>query len=253
MQRAYGRVDVMAAPLGWTVSETNGLALVAVRGRLDLAGTPRLRTALLKCLAEQPDAVLVDLSSVDLGEDTALAVFTAVSRQAAMWPGTPVLLCAPPPAVAGLLARGRYGSLPVHPSLAAARSAVADGRVVAASLSDQLLPVSGAVRHARNMATEACARWDLPELVGPASLVVSELVSNAVEHAGTLMTVQLTRRARYMHIAVRDGLPDEPLMARPDPTSPNRGRGLMLVDAVTVHWGSLPSWDGKVVWATLTA
>jgi anti-anti-sigma regulatory factor/anti-sigma regulatory factor (Ser/Thr protein kinase) len=242
----------MAAPLGWTVDDADGVAVVAVHGRLDLAATPRLRTVLLKCLAEQPEALLIDLSAMELGEDTCLSLFTAVARQAATWPGTPVLLCAPRPEVADRLARGRHGMLGVHEGVESARREMAAGRVVVPMVSDQLLPLSGAVRHARNLATEACAKWGLPDLVGPASLVVSELVSNAIEHAGTMMTVQLSRRSRYVHIAVRDGSPVEPRLIPPGgPEGESAGRGLVLVDTLSVHWGSLPSRDGKVVWATL--
>jgi anti-anti-sigma factor len=240
----------MARQLAWTVVESDGCAVVTVSGLLDLGGTAGLRTALLKCLAEQPDALLVDLAALELADATVLALFTAVARQAAHWPGTPLLICAPSEPVARMLERGRHGNVPVHADVAGARRAVEDGRAEVPSISDDLLPVAGAVRHARNLVTEACLAWDLPELVGPASLVVSELVSNAVEHAGTMMTVRITRRNRYVHIAVRDGSAEEPISGSPGGLS-DRGRGLLLVSTVAAHWGSLPSQDGKVVWATL--
>jgi anti-anti-sigma factor len=230
----------MTDPLAWTVDETDGLAVVTLRGRLDLAGAPGLRAALLKCLAEQPSALLVDLSAMELGEETALALFTAVTRQAAHWPGTPILLCGPRPRVAELLKRGRYGTVAVRPGVAEARQQLASGAVVTPSLSDQL----------RNVVTEACLAWGLPELVGPASLVVSELVANAVEHAGTMMTLRIEKRTRRVHLAVRDGSPDPPVLNRAAGLT-ERGRGLVLVAAVALHWGWLPTDDGKVVWASL--
>jgi anti-anti-sigma regulatory factor len=241
----------MDLPLSWTVDDTAGHIVVAVRGDLVLDGTPRLRTALLKCLAEQPHALLVDLAGMDSTEPTALAVFTAVAHQAARWPGTPVLLCGSRPAVRAQLDRGRFGALQTYESVSAALLAIAGGRVSASVLTEQLLPVTGAVRHARDLATEACSAWDLPHLLGPVSLLVSELVSNAVEHAGTMITVQFARRSRYLHLAVRDGLPQEPILDPPPPGSVRRGHGLVLVDSVATHWGTLPTSDGKVVWATL--
>ncbi len=242
----------MAGPLSWTVDDTAGHVVVAVRGDLALAGTPPFLIALLKCLAEQPDALLVDLVEMDAPDPATLAVFTEVGQQAARWPGTPVLLCAPRPAVRRHLGRGGSGTLRLHDSVAEALLAVAGGLAVVSAVSDQLLPVSGAVRHARDLATEACSAWDLPHLVGPASLVVSELVSNAIEHAGTMMTVRFTRRGRYLHISVRDGSPAEPVLTPPAVVgSVSRGHGLVLVDSVAAHWGSLPTSDGKVVWAAL--
>src|SRR5690349_6483444 len=120
----------MTGALAWTVDEAAGLAVVTVRGRLDLAGTPRFHIALLKCLAEQPEALLVDLAAMEVGEDTALTLFTAVARQAARWPGTPILLCGPQPEVAELLERGRYGTVTVRPGVTEARHEVASGGLV---------------------------------------------------------------------------------------------------------------------------
>jgi len=241
----------MAMPLGWTVDEADGYVVVSVGGVLGLNGCPALRTALLKCLAEQPDVLLVELSAMEMVEPTALSVFTSVIRQADRWPGTPVPLCAARPATRTLLDRGGFGPLTTHDSVADALLATERrGSSVRSSISDQLPPIAGAVRQARNLATEACSTWDLPHLVGPASLVVSELVSNAIEHAGTMMTVRFARRHRYLHVTVRDGSGDEPRLA--PPTGPLRkGTGLVLVDNVATHWGWLPSRDGKVVWAVL--
>ena len=240
----------MAAPLGWTVDETGGCAVVAVHGRLDLGGTPGLRTVLLNCLAEQPDGLLVDLSAVGIGDETAFAVLDAVATQAARWPGRPLLVCAPPAAVEELLGRPGFGRLSIYASIEDGRRAVDKDHAAVPSISDSLLPVAGAARHARNLATEACVGWGLPELVGPASLVVSELVANAVEHARTMMTVTIARPSRHVHIAVRDGVPREPVLGQ-SPGLAERGRGLMLVENVAAYWGWLPSRDGKVVWAAL--
>jgi anti-sigma regulatory factor (Ser/Thr protein kinase) len=116
---------------------------------------------------------------------------------------------------------------------------------------DDLLPVSWAARHARNLATEACLRWELPQLTGPASLVVSELVSNVVEHAHTMMSLRLSLWDRYLHIAVRDGSAIQPALPQRPAAEQLRGRGLHLVNATAHNWGCLPTDGGKVVWASL--
>jgi hypothetical protein len=41
-----------------------------------------------------------------------------------------------------------------------------------------ILPVPGAARRARDIVTEACARWDFPRLTAHAALIVTELVTS---------------------------------------------------------------------------
>ncbi|GAA3345852.1 ATP-binding protein [Amorphoplanes nipponensis] len=238
-------------PIDCAVSGDGDRLLAAVSGDLDLGAVADLRIRLLKCLAEQPRALLVDLSRMTVSEPLALSVFTAVRRQAARWPGIPLLLCAPEPMTGSHLRNARHRSLPVFPTVEAADRHVGVDRDTLAMLNDELLPVLGAARQARNLATEACLRWDLPDLLAPASLVASELVSNVVDHAHTMMTMRLTLRPRYLQIAVRDGSTAEPVR-RPSPeTVARRGRGLMLIEATAHAWGWLPTHNGKVVWASL--
>ncbi|MBL7259101.1 STAS domain-containing protein [Paractinoplanes lichenicola] len=232
----------------------DGLHLIAtVSGALRLAEVSALHTHLLKSLAEQPDALLLDLSGLTVTEPLALAVFTAANRQAGRWPGVPILLCGPPPATRELLDGHAFRRLDVVDSLDAARARLAgDPAAAVPVLSDELLPISGAARHARDLATDACLRWDLPHLVGPAGLIATELVSNVIDHAHTMMTLRLSLRPRYLHIAVRDGSPDQvgpPVGPAPET---GRGRGLIMVDATAHSWGCVPSADGKVVWASLS-
>ncbi|MBO3742856.1 ATP-binding protein [Actinoplanes flavus] len=225
--------------------------VIAVIGELRLTDTVPLRERLLKCLAEQPGALLVDLTGLHVEQAPSLAVFTAVLRQAARWPGTPVLLYGPPAQTRRLLLAGAFRRLPLYDDRAGAIAHLHDERRSRPSVIDQLLPVSGSARHARDVATEACLRWDLPHLVAPASLIATELVANVIDHVHTMMTLHLTLRPRYLHVAVRDGSPvppDPPGKIRPETAG---GRGLLLVGELAHSWGWLPSKDGKVVWASL--
>ena len=117
---------------------------------------------------------------------------------------------------------------------------------------EELLPVSHAARHARNLVTDACLRWDLPDLVGPAALIISELVTNVVDHAHTLMTIEVAHRDSHLYLAVHDGASAPPV---PRKLAGNaqalRGRGLMLVAAAATTWGYDQNEDGKTVWATV--
>jgi two-component sensor histidine kinase len=115
---------------------------------------------------------------------------------------------------------------------------------------EALLPEVGAARRARDVVTEACLKWSLPHLVTAASMIASELVTNAVQHAGTPLVLFLARTARYLHVAVHDGDPRPAVLLKPTLLA-TAGRGLQIVQRTATSWGSSPAQDGKVVWATL--
>jgi hypothetical protein len=121
-----------------------------------------------------------------------------------------------------------------------------------------LAPEPEAASLARTLVGDACLAWDLPDLLRPARRVMSELVLNAVEHAGTDLLVTVTLGTNGLHIAVADGDPRQPRLRSPAPVRrgaplDERGRGLRAVQAEAVRWGSVPTTTGKVVWAVLRA
>jgi anti-anti-sigma regulatory factor len=243
----------MPADIRCLVEDRPSYALVHLVGTLDMRGAATVRDSLLKCLAEQPQALLVDLCHMRLADDDAMSVFFAVAQQAAKWPGVPMVLCSPTPDAADLLRRGSVDRcIPVVTSVAAATRSMSLGEVPAPpSLSEDLLPTTGAGRRAREVATEACLRWDLPILVGPTTTVVTELVNNVVAHAHTMMRLRLTLRQRHLHVTVTDGSTKPPLLRSGVLVDDLSGRGLALVDTLATRWGHLLTGGGKAVWATL--
>lgn len=110
---------------------------------------------------------------------------------------------------------------------------------------------SDAVPKARRFAVQA-----LPELTGEplddVRLLVTELVTNAVFHAGAPVKVRIRRLPASVRIEVEDtgrGVPVRALHSEGQMT----GRGLALVSALSTAWGvdRLPT-GSKVVWATVS-
>lgn len=87
-----------------------------------------------------------------------------------------------------------------------------------------------------------------PAAAQDAQLVVSELATNAVIHAGTPFSVSLSFDGSTIRISVHDWSSARPVMRDAVPTAAS-GRGLRLVDAVTRDWGVEPATDGKTIWA----
>ncbi len=105
---------------------------------------------------------------------------------------------------------------------------------------------------ARDQVHEACSEWGIEHVSDVARLVVSELVTNAVSHAGSDIEVDLSLRGPFLHVRVRDNSPAEPQLRREKETTLG-GRGLRLVDLYANAWGYIRGCGGKVVWATLRA
>ncbi|MFI6339859.1 ATP-binding protein [Streptomyces sp. NPDC050535] len=82
------------------------------------------------------------------------------------------------------------------------------------------------------------------------ALVISELVTNAVQHGGGLtITVGLGVHRHQMTVEVWDD--DATTRARTATDAQDRGLGLDLVTALASDWGTRPTFNGKSVWATL--
>jgi anti-sigma regulatory factor (Ser/Thr protein kinase) len=95
----------------------------------------------------------------------------------------------------------------------------------------------------------------LPPTSGVAeiTLCVSELVSNAILHAGTGCVVRLHDNAQAVRVEVRDQNPHVlPVKREYDATSVT-GRGLQLIDRLTSRWGVDVDADGKTVWFEVPA
>jgi signal transduction histidine kinase len=110
------------------------------------------------------------------------------------------------------------------------------------------------VAAARRFVITQCSRWKLN--AESAELVVSELVTNAVRYAGGEVTVTLRRNDDHVVISVRDDSPRRPQLMHvgDDATS---GRGLSIVDAISLKWDVCLHGDageiGKTVWAEIGA
>jgi len=86
------------------------------------------------------------------------------------------------------------------------------------------------------------------ELVDVAVLLVSELVTNAVMHAGTPieLTVSLSH-ASELTVSVGDGSPHQPVPRSYGRTA-STGRGLRMVEDLADDWGVSVGETGKTVW-----
>ena len=116
-----------------------------------------------------------------------------------------------------------------------------------------LQPTPAAASEARRKVQTLLAEWGISEdVVDLVVLIVYELLSNAVDHAGTVMTLQVSLSAGVITVGVTDSCDLPPLLQPHDPLAA-RGRGLQMVDALATRWSCVSPTDepGKTVWAEI--
>jgi anti-sigma regulatory factor (Ser/Thr protein kinase) len=99
-----------------------------------------------------------------------------------------------------------------------------------------------------------CEEWDVASVADVAELLSSELVTNAVLHAGSAIELEAECSEGRLRVDVRDdlagGVVPEAHLA---PSEAEGGRGLAIVASLAASWGVESSGNGKSVWFTLTA
>jgi anti-sigma regulatory factor (Ser/Thr protein kinase) len=245
-----------------TVSADLDTAMVeiGVHGRWSSRLGGDVSAAIGKCLAEPPAGIIADLR--DLGDPGAASapLWLGAFRTTSV-PRPPVQFALCLPTATALNRRLRRAAearrLPLFATMAEARTAVARRLSPAPRLRAEMPPHPSCAGMARNLVAQAGDSWNLPEmLLMRATLVVSELVANAVEHAGTDIRVIVSQRGAGLHLAVRDGVSDLPLPGHPRAEAgaellTRRGAGLGIVNAGADAWGAMPTRGGKIVWAAI--
>jgi anti-sigma regulatory factor (Ser/Thr protein kinase) len=104
----------------------------------------------------------------------------------------------------------------------------------------------------RHVVLELLRAWDVPHDREDAALLVTELVSNVVDHVHgqTTLTLELTVSDDWLRIAVVDGSAVRPVVQELSLDRP-RGRGMRMVQAIADRWGVEEHRGGKRVWFEL--
>ncbi|WP_431965108.1 ATP-binding protein [Actinacidiphila sp. bgisy160] len=127
--------------------------------------------------------------------------------------------------------------------------------LAAVLLGEVFLPADDlAPAQARRILAATLDAWGLGHLLDTASIVLAELVSNAVRHAGgRRVGVTLSRRLTLVHMSVRDASRTPPCLVLTGrvPDTTRSARGLQVVSALAYRWGTELLPGGKRVWAEI--
>ncbi|MFJ2773027.1 SpoIIE family protein phosphatase [Streptomyces sp. NPDC087300] len=117
-------------------------------------------------------------------------------------------------------------------------------------------PVGRSVATARSFVRDTLQGWGFTDIVDDAVVLTSELVTNAVVHAGTAADVLCLRSEDAVRIEVSDRYPEREIPLQQSSVnmgSPDRegGRGLQLCAALATRWGVDYTPTHKQVWFQL--
>lgn len=115
-----------------------------------------------------------------------------------------------------------------------------------------LPPTSGSVRVARHVVVELMRVWGVPHDHEDAALLVTELVTNVVDHVEgeAELTVEVSAGEDWLRIAVVDGSAVRPVVRELSMDHP-RGRGMRMIQQIADRWGAEDHLGGKRVWCEL--
>ncbi|MFE7173167.1 SpoIIE family protein phosphatase [Streptomyces sp. NPDC057616] len=110
--------------------------------------------------------------------------------------------------------------------------------------------VPEAVGHTRRFTRRTLRAWGVSRDDADAVLlIVSELVTNALVHTDGQVRLDLTLLDNRVRVSVADSSPRTPVKPTSIGWEATGGRGILLVEAMSDTWGTVPVSGGKQVWA----
>jgi anti-anti-sigma regulatory factor/anti-sigma regulatory factor (Ser/Thr protein kinase) len=225
----------------------DGDAVVRLSGVLCADTSESVRARLIGLLHDA-DCVVVDLDGVEIAHPAVLGVLASALHDAGGWPVAKLAVLASRPEVRRALAEAEVDRFVVIiPATDDAREAC-DRRPPEVRATWTLPAVDTSPGQARWLLGDRLRLWGCRAgFVADAVQLVNELVTNAVEHAGTEARVAVHLEDGVLVCSVRDHSAVPPVPRRPG--EGRGGFGLLLVDAIAQGWGWIPHPDGKTVWA----
>jgi anti-anti-sigma factor len=238
--------------LSISAASTEQVRLLTVGGVLDGSTYLKLRDAVIKAALDEPRAVIVDVSMLEVPASSAWSVFTSARWHVSTWPDVPIMLVCGHARGRKAIARcgvARY--VPVYPTIDAALAASADSsRFNRRRARAELAASVTSLRQARDLVAEWLGAWSQAALIPVTTVIVNVFVENVLQHTASAPAVVLESDGTMVSVAVQDGS-RVPAVRSEDSVHGRGVHGLTIVAAVSRAWGSTPMPSGKTVWAVV--
>lgn len=228
------------------------VVVLTVEGVLDGSSSAALRDIITKATLDEPSAVLVNVSRLQVPAESVWSSFIGVRWQAHIRPSVPiVLVCADRTAREAITRSEVARFMPVYATEKSAMKAL--DRLTSRTVrhADAELPANlTSLRESRRLVREWLTAWSQSALIPVALVVVNVFVENVLEHTGSVPMMRVETDGATATIAVSDAS-STPALRLPSPDKGIDVSGLAIVDALSRAWGSTPTASGKTVWAVI--
>jgi anti-anti-sigma factor len=228
------------------------VVVLTVEGVLDNGSSAALRDIITKATLNEPSAVVVNVSKLQVPAESAWSSFIGVRWQAHIRPGVPiVLVCADRTAREAITRSEVARFMSVYATEKSALKAL--DRLTSRTVrhADAELPANlTSLRESRRLVREWLTAWSQTALIPVALVVVNVFVENVLEHTGSVPMMRVETDGATATIAVSDAS-STPALRLPSPDKGIDVSGLAIVDALSRAWGSTPTSSGKTVWAVI--
>jgi DNA-binding NarL/FixJ family response regulator len=225
-------------------------------GRFEVVGDARDgETAVARARELEPDLVLLDLAMPGMGGLEALPLLREASPSSRVvvvsgFPNDRLEAVTRSSGAVGYVTKGLSPRRTVE-EIVAVTGVVAAIEETLASRSTTLGQDTRSGRLARRFMEETLEGWgDTAELLDVVNLLVTELVTNAVIHAGSGAEVAVVLTPTTLRVEVSDDSERVP-QARDADEWDTSGRGVALVEALASQWGIESRTGGKTIWFEL--
>jgi anti-anti-sigma factor len=234
------------------VRTEQSLVILTADGLLDAASSPALRDIIMKATLDEPAAVIVDVTALQVPQESAWSTFLSARWQVDTRPEVAIVLVSGNRTAREAITRnGVARFMPVYPTeKGAIKAADKLARRKVHRAHAHLAPNLTSLRESRQLVRGWLTEWSKPKLIPVALVVVNVFVENVLEHTGSEPMVKIECHGSTATIVVSDGS-GAPAVRLPSPSKGIDVSGLAIVSALSRAWGSTPTSSGKTVWAVI--
>lgn len=229
-----------------------GGTALTITGTLDGSTYHEVRDSIIKAALEEPDAVIVDVSGLEVPSESAWKAITSAHWHVRRWPHVPILLvCDEPARRAAITRSGVTRHVRLHPDRTSAARCVSAPTWTRRRADVELDAGADCLRVMREVLARRLSEWGRPDMTLAASTVATVLVENVLEHTESRPTLIVETAGDFVAVAVSDENRIPPARREDPGTGAHTVSGLAIVTALSHAWGCTPTTTGKTVWALL--